>query len=488
MKLFAIIIWLLLVTRKILFWAQLWQQKEYRLDRIVIYLKNKRNLRSWLGYNVIFNQGLKRPFFTTKATLLTVASFIVSAIIANLFLPTDKWWLGLLISYLIIPLTVAFFVLCLSIPSYIAKQIIIEIAKIKIKTRKSPLTVIGITGSYGKTSTKQLLEHVLKTKYKVFATGQSHNTLFSVASDIIRYLSDEQTHAIIEYGAYKRGEIKRLTELIKPQIAVITGISKQHYGLFGSYENLKMAKFELIESLSKNGLALINCDDNETQKLRTMAGQSSINWSCFETKKWKAGEFKIINGNLNFHLQADGKKLIINTGLPGSIYKENIKAVLALAERFNIPADITAESLNNFKPSDHFVSQSTGLNKSMLLDDGGTSNPKGFASAIQIAKDLKYPKKILVTSGIVDLGDASDQVHEELGMMANQTFSMVLYTGPDGYDSFLKGWDKLSGNKPILRIMENSDLEKLQNEIDENTLVLIEGRLPARVTKLLKSI
>ena len=73
-------------------------------------------------------------------------------------------------------------------------------------------------------------------------------------------------------------------------------------------------------------------------------------------------------------------------------------------------------------------------------------------------------------------------------MMANQTFSMVLYTGPDGYDSFLKGWDKLSGNKPILRIMENSDLEKLQNEIDENTLVLIEGRLPARVTKLLKSI
>ena len=115
-----------------------------------------------------------------------------------------------------------------------------------------------------------------------------------MASDIIRYLSDEQTHAIIEYGAYKRGEIKRLTELIKPQIAVITGISKQHYGLFGSYENLKMAKFELIESLSKNGLALINCDDNETQKLRTMAGQSSINWSCFETKNGKPENLKLL--------------------------------------------------------------------------------------------------------------------------------------------------------------------------------------------------
>ena len=130
MKLFAIIIWLLLVTRKILFWAQLWQQKEYRLDRIVIYLKNKRNLRSWLGYNVIFNQGLKRPFFTTKATLLTVASFIVSAIIANLFLPTDKWWLGLLISYLIIPLTVAFLF-------YVYQSPLISPNKLSLKLRKS---------------------------------------------------------------------------------------------------------------------------------------------------------------------------------------------------------------------------------------------------------------------------------------------------------------------------------------------------------------
>ncbi len=488
MKLLAIIIWLPLVIRKILFWIQLWQQKEYRLDRIVIYLRNKHNLRSWLGYNVIFNQGLKRPFFTPKATLLTGSSLISSITIEALFLTTDAWWFGLVTSYLIIPITVAFMVFCLSVPSFIAKQIIIEIAKIKIKNRKSPLVVIGITGSYGKTSTKQLLEHVLKTKFKVFATGQSHNTLFSVATDLVKFLSDEQTHAIIEYGAYKRGEIKQLTKLIGPQIAILTGIAKQHYSLFGSYENLKKAKFELLESLLPGGLAFINCEDKNTQKLQAMADQSHIRWNCFETKKWQTENFKLVNGCLNFCLNSKKKRLSIQTNLLGNIYKENIKAVLAVAEHLGITEDMAAEALNSFKPTDHFISRSSGLNKSTLLDDGGTTNPKGFESAIQIADNMQYNKKILVTSGIIDLGDASVQIHSELGEATREVFDTVFFAGADGYDSFLKGWNKISGSKSIFRILENSDLGRLQKEIDKNTLVLIEGRLPTRVIKLLKSI
>lgn len=486
MKLFAIIIWLPLVTRKILFWAQLWQQKEYRLDRIVIYLKNKRNLHSWLGYNVIFNQGLKRPFFTVKATILAVVSFMTSAVIAKFFLSADQWQLGLLISYLTIPLTIALLVLCLSLPSFIAKQIIIEIAKIKIKTRKSPLTVIGITGSYGKTSTKQLLEHVLKTKFKVFATGQSHNTLFSVALDIVRYLSDEQTHAVIEFGAYKRGEIAQMTKLIRPQIAVITGIAKQHYGLFGSYENLKMAKFELLEALPKNGIAFINRQDENTKDLQIMANQNNIKWSNFETIKWKLENYKTVNGYLDFLLKTEDKIIRIATKIL-SIYKENVKAVLSIAEYLNVPVDRTAEALSSFRPTKHFINLTIGINGSTLLNDDGTSNPKGFKSAIQMAGSMKYIKKILITSGIVDLGDASSQVHSELGILSNKTFDMIFYTGADGYDSFLKGWNKILDNKQIIRILENSNLERLQKEIDKNTLILIEGRLPARVIKLLKS-
>lgn len=376
----------------------------------------------------------------------------------------------------------------LSFPSGLIKYSVAYLAKIKLKTRRFPLVVIGITGSYGKTSTKQLLRHVLKTKFRVFATGQSHNTLFSVTSDIVRYLSDEQTHAIIEYGAYKRGEIKQLAELIKPQIAIITGIAKQHYGLFKSFENLKKAKFELLESLPGDGLAFINCDDKNTKDLQSMSDQYHIPWRCFETNKWKAENFNVVNGCLNFCLQTAEEKFIIKTNLPGDIYTENIKAVLCVAEHLGIPAKMASGAIKSFEPTDHFIGRSVGMNQSTLLDDGGTSNPKGFESAIRIAESMRYLKKVLVTSGIVDLGDASDQVHEELGKAAEKVFDIIFYTGADGYDPFLKGWNKISGSKEFFRILENSDLGKLQKEVDKSTLVLIEGRLPARVIKLLKSI
>lgn len=432
-----------------------------------LYLTDKQNLRFWLGYNVVLNQGLRRPFFTIKAILLIVVSFISVIAIGTK---------GLLMSYLAIPLVVCFWVLAMTIPSFLVKQFIVLAAKAKIRLRKSPLTVIGITGSYGKTSTKLFLEHILKTKFNVFATRQSHNTLFSVSWDILRFLSNSQSHAIIEYGAYKRGEIRQLTELINPQIAIITGITKQHYGLFGSYENLKKAKFELLESLPPDGLAFINCSDKNTKEIQVMADQNGIRWRCFETGKRKTWGF-----------QAAEKKFVIKTKLLGDIYIDNIKAVLAVAEYLGISAEMTAEALESFKPTEHFISRSVGLNQSALLDDGGTANPKGFESAMQVAKTMQYSKKVLVTSGIVDLGVASAQVHEELGETARKVFDVVFYTGADGFDSFLKGWNKISGGKPIFRILENTDLNNFQKEINKKSLVLIEGRIPTRVLKLLKS-
>lgn len=479
MKLLTLIIWLPLSVRAILFWIQLWQQKEYRLDRMKLYLGDKQNLRFWLGYNIVFNQGLRRPFFTIKAILLLVVSFI-SVTAFSVFL-------GLLTSYLAIPVVVSFWVLAITLPSFATKQLVVQAAKTKIRLRKSPLTVIGITGSYGKTSTKLLLEHILKTKFNVFATRQSHNTLFSVSWDILKFLSNSRTHAIIEYGAYKRGEIKQMTKLIRPQIAIITGITKQHYGLFGSYENLKKTKFELLASLPPGGMAFINCEDKNTKEIQQMASQSHTRWRCFETQKWKTGGFRTIGGYLSFYIQTAEKKFIIKTKLLGDTYIENIKAVLAMAEYLGVSAEMTAEALESFTPSDHFITRSAGLNQSTLVNDSGTANPRGFESAMQVVKTIRYPKKVLVTSGIIDLGNVSDQTHAKLGEAAGKVFDAAFYAGTEGFNSFFAGWNKVSGGKPIFRIAENTALVNFQKEINKKTLVLIEGRIPVRILKLLTS-
>lgn len=478
MKLLTLIIWLPLSVRAILFWIQLWQQKEYRLDRMKLYLGDKQNLRFWLGYNVVFNQGLRRPFFTIKATLLIVVSFISVIAIGTK---------GLLMSYLAIPLVVCFWVLAMTIPSFLVKQFIVLAAKVKLRLRKSPLVLIGITGSYGKTSTKLLLTHILKTKFNVFATRQSHNTLFSVSWDILRFLSNSRTHAIIEYGAYKLGEIRQLTKLISPQIAILTGITKQHYGLFGSYENLKKAKFELLASLPPDGMAFINCEDKNTKEIQEMADREQIQWRCFETKKWKSGGFRTIDGYLSFYIQIAEKKFIIKTKLLGDTYIENIKAVLAMTEYLGVSAEMAAGALESFTPSDHFITRSVGLNQSTLVNDGGTANPRGFESAMRVVKTISYPKKVLVTSGIIDLGDASDQVHTKLGEAAGKVFDAAFYAGTEGFNSFSDGWNKTSRGKPIIRIAENTDLINFQKEINKKTLVLIEGRIPVRILKLLTS-
>lgn len=478
MKLLALIIWLPLSVRTILFWIQLWQQKEYRLDRMKLHLGDKQNLRFWLGYNVAFNQGLRRPFFTLKATLLLFSSFISVVAIGTK---------GLLWSYLAIPLVVSFWVATMTIPSFLVKQFIVLAAKVKLGSRKSPLVVIGITGSYGKTSTKQLLESVLKTKFNTFATKQSHNTLFSVSWDVLKSLSDNKTHAIIEYGAYKRGEIKQMTKLIGPQIAIITGITRQHLGLFGSFDKLKKAKFELLQSLPENGLAFINCEDKDTKEIQEMADQGGIRWRCFETGKWKIGDFKTTDGHLSFYIRAAEKKFMVKTKLLGNTYVENIKAVVAVAKHLGISAEMTAVTLRNFIPTDHFITRSAGLNQSTLVDDGGTGNPKGFESVIQVVETMEFPKKALVTSGIIDLGEVSNQVHTELGRVAGKVFDVVFYTGDEGFTSFSDGWNKTARRKPVVRITENTDLENFRKEINKNTLVLIEGRIPVRILKLLTS-
>ncbi len=452
---------------------------------MLLYLKDRRNIRSWLGYNFIFNQGLRRPIFTVKTIFLGLCSFGILVLTIPFALAVEKWWVVLLTLYLAIPLLVSFLVLCLSFPSLLVKQIIVLIAKVKIWSRKSPLVVIGITGSYGKTSTKYLLEHVLKTEFDVFATRESHNTLFSVATDIVKFLSSKHTHAVIEYAAYKRGEIKQMARLLNPQIAIVTGITKQHYGLFGSDENLIRAKFEILESLPSDGLGFINCSDRNTKDLQILSDQRQIRWRCFETRNWKIGDFRAIDGYLNFFLQTPEKTFAVKTNLLGDIYSENIKAVIAVSEYLGISAETVVKSMQSFYPKDHFIKLKSGVNQSTLLDDGGTSNPKGFESAIKLVGVFPHQKKVLVTSGIVDLGDVSTQIHVSLGKLSGKFFDEVFYTGADGFDAFSRGWNNTSGNKPIFRILENTDLRNFLQEINKNSLVLIEGRIPIRILNLL---
>ena len=205
--------------------------------------------KKFLLYN-FWPDDFRRPKLTLKIILsllmlLTLLSFISFS------------WLVLLLADLLLPLIIPAVLLVLFIPASLIHQIIIFLASRK-RLQFPNLIVIGVTGSFAKTTTKDALAAVLSLKYRVLQTPGTQNTLIGIASTILRRLTARTEIFIVEMGAYRRGEIKAMCNLVKPQIGILTGINEQHLDLFGSLENIKAAKYELIDSLPKDGLAIFN--------------------------------------------------------------------------------------------------------------------------------------------------------------------------------------------------------------------------------------
>ena len=227
----------------------------------------------------IKNRILKRPVLTFRilAILLTIVVFY--SIIVFSWIPASAGMtevstvnigmtevkvaeiiLLLLFFYLATPILITAIILFTNPFFNFQKKRIIKKAMAKMRTLKK-IKVIGITGSYGKTSTKEFLDVILSEKYRVIKTTGNNNTNIGVAKTVLNKVNDNYDYFICEMGAYKIGEIEEICGIVKPEIGILTGINEQHLDLFGSIENTVKAKFELIEALSKKGVAILNRDN-----------------------------------------------------------------------------------------------------------------------------------------------------------------------------------------------------------------------------------
>ena len=150
------------------------------------------------------------------------------------------------------------------------------------KLRASNARVIGITGSYGKTSTKEFVSTLLAARYRVLKTPESYNTALGIARVLLRDLRPDHDYIVVELGAYKPGEIRRLCQLVRPRIGVLTAIGPQHLERFGSIERIAAAKYELIESLPADGVAVFNADDPRCRDLAARTAGQVIRYSVQE--------------------------------------------------------------------------------------------------------------------------------------------------------------------------------------------------------------
>ncbi len=497
----VLILTLIKIIRDNLFYLWLWQVKEYRKDRIISHFKDGKNvfgkkinhlfclmlLFIFYFYQTFFiylvamfftltfyqilleikGRTLKRPKPTFKAILILFVSFIFySLIFAFCYMNNDLsavfTTLLLLAFYLITPVLITVIVLAVNPIFNFQKKRIIKKATEKMRTLKK-VKVIGITGSYGKTSTKEFLDTILSEKFKVVKTEGNNNTNIGVAYTVLSKVSDEYDYFICEMGAYKIGEIAEMCEIVKPQIGILTGINEQHLDLFGSIENTTKAKFELIRSLQKNGLAIIN------EKLRSEKEKKD-----FLVEDVKYFSNNLVDGTRNNKegLEFNYKNAKFKTNIIGMHFTENLLAAIMMAEDLGMSLEEISRAVEKIKPSEFIMRKFVGVNNAVFIDDSYSANPDGVIAALDYLNEAYQDhKKIIVFPGIIELGNESEKVHKRLFDKIGKICDIAYMIRITNHESRITNTCKF--------IFEN-DFGKvasiLKKDLDKNTVVLFESR------------
>ncbi len=446
---------------KLLRWLSFWQQKEYRLDRFIAFLATpagKNQLKRVITFPISPSQ-LIRPRFTSKAFLLFFLSFFL---LLGLFLTTTNFFAWLIL-YLLLPLIIVLVTLPFQFFQSIFILFLSQLASYRLRTAKP--VVIGITGSFGKTTTKFLLAQLLNSTFKVWHPPSSFNTRLSVSKAILTSYRSEP-YVILEYAAYTKNEISDLAKLFPPSIAILTGITHQHQATFGSVKDIIAAKRELPTALAPDSPVFynhLNANINKLIQPLSRLKLITLDESLLST----------INLNQEGYLQIKLSSQTITTPILGQHYATNLVLAVQVARYLGVKEADLANALTHLTLNQRFIRRFSTGDRQILLDDI-TSNPAGFAAVIDLAKHLKSKPKILISSGIVDLGSASQKVHQQLAIKSANVFDFFFHTGSEGNTSFSQAFGSryqaihsLSELKQALKPFENKP-----------HLIVIEGRIP----------
>lgn len=418
----------------------------------------------------------KKPLvWTAKATFLYYASlFLALALPAMLSLVNITYAFALFLIFVIQPWTTLLLALLLMKPYEIVnRQRVIEKTRVKIQGFQG-LQVIGIAGSYGKTSVKEVLYQLLRKKYKVLRTPKSYNTVFGIAKVVDLELDKNYDFFICEMGAYKKGDIAELCQMVGPKHGILTGIAEQHLERFGSLENIVAGKFELIESLPRGGEAVLN-GDNEHIVANAWRAKSVYRFYGVENEKSevRADDIKYSDQGSEFTVTLGKDSFAVQTKLLGKGNVQNILGAVALAKHLGLSIEELKEAIKDLEPIPNRL-ELIKRNGNTIVNDSYSSNPEGFKESIEVVRQIKANTKVLITPGIVELGSRTKEVHEDLAKAADGVFDRAILVG------------ETERTKPFADSLEKTKYQFVKSTNDalaemeklKDTLVLIENDLP----------
>ena len=351
-------------------------------------------------------------------------------------------------------------------------------AKNKIKSNKN-LKVIGITGSYGKTSTKYIVGTILSQKYNTLITPESYNTTMGVVRTINEKLDNTHQVFVCEMGAKNIGDIKEICDLVEPQYGLLTAIGPQHLETFKTLENVRKTKMELVNSLPESGKSFVNFEDENIKEIQF--NSNNITFGLDKKCDYYATDIDINEFGSNFNINMKNNRTInVKTKLLGIHNIVNIVGAVAICDELGLSEEEIIAGIRFLKPVTHRLELKRNANGSIIIDDAYNSNVKGAQMALEVLGKFKNRQRILITPGIVDLGDKVEEYNKKLGKQAAGNCDYIILVGEKQAKPIYEGIIEEGYNKEKIYIAKdlNEAINKMNEIIDSNTVVLFENDLP----------
>ena len=343
------------------------------------------------------------------------------------------------------------------------------------------MTIIGITGSYGKTSTKHFLGHMLESKFNVTITPGSYNTTLGVVRTVREHLPPIADVFVVEMGAKVMGDIKELAELAKPQIGILTAIGPQHLDTMYTQENITKTKFELYDSVvARDGLMFLNVDNEIIAGRENVVNSVKYGTNADNGAGVYADNIKIGAHGSTFDIVNGERRISVSTKLLGKLNILNIVAAAAVGMHLGLEDADIVQAVATMPTVAHRLELKPFKNGSTLIDDSYNSNPVGCIEAANVLGSFESKRKIAVTPGLVELGAEEFEANRNFGAALAKNATDVILVGPKRSHPIRKGMIEAGFDENNLTIVTTfkDALPLLDKMCDEDTVVLFENDLP----------
>ncbi|MDR3642359.1 MAG: UDP-N-acetylmuramoyl-tripeptide--D-alanyl-D-alanine ligase [Candidatus Doudnabacteria bacterium] len=356
------------------------------------------------GFVIIFS-GLITVILTGS-----IGNFFVAAVIAAIILSPFYFLLFSVVLLLLKPF------------DSLAKKRLAIRAKSKIGNMPPDLKIIGVAGSYGKTTMKEVLGKVLGIRFKVLATPDSVNTPVGIARWILNKVTDETQVLIVEMGEHYAGDIGEICDIAKPNIAVVTGINESHLERMKNMETVASTIFEIVSGSEPGAVVLLNADDK-----RVMDNYKKFIWPDHKVEKYSAKGGSAFGGQISnikyqkfnteklcweAELESFGK---IEVNLLGEYALGDVDAAVKIGKNLGMSDDELKRGITNIKPVEHRLQPIKSAGEVLVIDDAYNGNPDGVGEAIKVLSRFTNRRKIYITPGLVEMGNSSAEVHRQIG-------------------------------------------------------------------------